>query len=81
MTGISDRFLPLRSSAPFTRRAGRNFRATFEQAFRVMQENSVTNVGVTNDNGKLVGLVTSETIKEMKALMVFCQTISALGKR
>ncbi|WP_157016797.1 site-2 protease family protein [Mesorhizobium xinjiangense] len=45
-------------------------RATLEQAFRLMQENSATTVGVTDISGKLVGLVTSETLAEMMALMV-----------
>jgi stage IV sporulation protein FB len=44
-------------------------RATLEQAFRLMQENSATTVGVTDATGKLVGLVTSETLAEMLAIM------------
>lgn len=46
-----------------------NCRATLEQAFRLMQENSATTVGVTDGTGKLVGLVTSETLAEMLAVM------------
>ena len=44
-------------------------RATLEQAFRLMRENSATTVAVTDATGKLVGLVTSETLAEMMALM------------
>ena len=40
-------------------------RATLEQAFKLLQQKSVPAVGVTDPTGKLVGLVTSETIAEM----------------
>jgi stage IV sporulation protein FB len=43
-------------------------RATLEQALRLMQQNSAATVGVTDATGKLVGLVTSETIAEMMTL-------------
>jgi stage IV sporulation protein FB len=43
-------------------------RATLEQALRLMQQNSAATVGVTDAAGKLVGLVTSETITEMMTL-------------
>jgi Zn-dependent protease len=43
-------------------------RATLEQALRLMQQNSAATVGVTDAAGKLVGLVTSETIAEMMTL-------------
>jgi Zn-dependent protease len=43
-------------------------RATLEQALRLMQQNSAATVGVTDAAGKLVGLVTSETIAEMMML-------------
>jgi Zn-dependent protease/CBS domain-containing protein len=43
-------------------------RATLEQALRLMQENSAAIVGVTDAAGKLVGLVTSDTIAEMMTL-------------
>lgn len=44
-------------------------RATVEQVLRAMQESSAATVGVTDAAGKLVGLVTSETLTEMMALM------------
>lgn len=44
-------------------------RVTLEQAFRLMQENSAATVGVKEVIGKLVGLVTSETLTEMMTLM------------
>ena len=43
-------------------------RATLEQALRLMQQNSATTIGVTDAAGKLVGLVTSDTIAEMMTL-------------
>lgn len=43
-------------------------RATLEQALRLMQENSAATVGVTDAAGKLVGLVTSDTIADMMTL-------------
>jgi Zn-dependent protease len=43
-------------------------RATLEQALRLMQQNSAATAGVTDAAGKLVGLVTSETIAEMMTL-------------
>ncbi|MDQ8727624.1 site-2 protease family protein [Bradyrhizobium sp. LHD-71] len=43
-------------------------RATLEQALKLMQQNSAATVGVTEAAGKLVGLVTSDTIAEMMTL-------------
>src|SRR5579884_1515228 len=43
-------------------------RATLEQAFKLLQEKSAPAVGVIDRNGKLVGLVTNETIAEMMML-------------
>jgi stage IV sporulation protein FB len=40
-------------------------RVTLEQAFKLLQQKSAPAVGVTDATGKLVGLVTSETIAEM----------------
>jgi Zn-dependent protease/CBS domain-containing protein len=43
-------------------------RATLEQAFKLLQEKSAPAVGVIDGSGKLVGLVTNETIAEMMML-------------
>ena len=43
-------------------------RATLEQAFKLLQQKSASAVCVTDASGKLVGLVTSETIAEMMML-------------
>jgi stage IV sporulation protein FB len=43
-------------------------RATLEQAFKLLQQKSAPAVGVTDSPGRLVGLVTSETIAEMMML-------------
>jgi Zn-dependent protease/CBS domain-containing protein len=43
-------------------------RATLEQALKLMHENSAATVGVTDAAGKLIGLVTGETIAEMMTL-------------
>jgi Zn-dependent protease/CBS domain-containing protein len=43
-------------------------RATLEQAFKLLQQKSASAVGVTDAAGKLVGLITSETIAEMMML-------------
>jgi stage IV sporulation protein FB len=43
-------------------------RATLEQAFKLLQEKSAPAIGVTDATGKLVGLVTSETVAEMMML-------------
>jgi Zn-dependent protease/CBS domain-containing protein len=43
-------------------------RATLEQAFKLLQQKSAPAVGVIDAGGKLVGLVTSETIAEMMML-------------
>jgi stage IV sporulation protein FB len=43
-------------------------RVTLEQAFKLLQQKSAPAVGVTDAAGKLVGLVTSETIAEMMML-------------
>ena len=43
-------------------------RATLEQALTLMQQNSAATVGVTDAAGKLVGLVTSDTIADMMTL-------------
>jgi stage IV sporulation protein FB len=40
-------------------------RGCLDEAFRVLQEKSAPAVGVVDTNGRLVGLVTSETIAEM----------------
>jgi Zn-dependent protease/CBS domain-containing protein len=40
-------------------------RQTLEEAFRILQAKSAPAVGVTDGEGKLVGLVTSETLGEM----------------
>jgi Zn-dependent protease/predicted transcriptional regulator len=44
-------------------------RATLEQAFMLMQHNTSAAIGVTDAVGKLVGLVTSETLADMMLLM------------
>ena len=44
------------------------YRATLEQAFKILQQKSAPAVGVIDAGGKLVGLVTSETIAEMMML-------------
>ena len=43
-------------------------RATLEQAFKVLQQRAAPAVGVVDGAGKLVGLVTAETIAEMMML-------------
>ena len=43
-------------------------RTTLEQAFKLLQEKSAPAVGVTDAIGKLIGLVTGETIAEMMML-------------
>jgi Zn-dependent protease/CBS domain-containing protein len=43
-------------------------RMTLEQAFKLLQEKTVPAVGVTDAGGKLIGLVTGETIAEMMML-------------
>jgi Zn-dependent protease/CBS domain-containing protein len=43
-------------------------RATLEQAFKLLQQRSAPAVGVVNATGRLVGLVTNETIAEMMML-------------
>jgi len=43
-------------------------RATLEQALKLLQDKSAPAVGVTDRDGKLVGLVTNETIAEMMML-------------
>ncbi len=43
-------------------------RVTLEQAFKVLQEKGVPAIGVTDAAGKLIGLVTGETIAEMMML-------------
>ncbi len=44
------------------------YRATLEQAFKVLQQSRAPAVGVTDGSGKLVGLSTGETIAEMMML-------------
>jgi stage IV sporulation protein FB len=44
------------------------YRSTLEQAFKTLQEKSAPAVAVTDAFGKLIGLVTSETIAEMMML-------------
>jgi stage IV sporulation protein FB len=41
---------------------------TLEQAFKLLQEKRAPAVGITDALGKLVGLVTGETIAEMMML-------------
>lgn len=43
-------------------------RQTLEQAFKLLQEKSAAAVGVVDSDGRLVGLITSETIAEMMML-------------
>jgi Zn-dependent protease/CBS domain-containing protein len=43
-------------------------RMTLEQAFKLLQEKTAPAVGVTDTSGKLIGLVTGETIAEMMML-------------
>ncbi|MGB3657384.1 MAG: CBS domain-containing protein, partial [Pseudolabrys sp.] len=43
-------------------------RSTLEQAFKLLQKKSAPAVSVTDSSGRLVGLVTSETIAEMMML-------------
>jgi CBS domain containing-hemolysin-like protein len=43
-------------------------RRCLEDAFRLLQQKQAQAVGVTDASGKLVGLVTSETIAEMMML-------------
>jgi len=43
-------------------------RSTLEQAFKLLQEKSAPAVGVVDHAGKLVGLVSNETIAEMMML-------------
>ncbi len=43
-------------------------RVTLEQAFKLLQEKTAPAVGVTDSSGKLIGLVTGETIAEMMML-------------
>jgi stage IV sporulation protein FB len=43
-------------------------RSTLEQAFKLLQQKSAPAVSVTDLSGRLVGLVTSETIAEMMML-------------
>jgi Zn-dependent protease/CBS domain-containing protein len=45
-------------------------RAPLEQALRLMRQHSAATVGVTDAAGKLVGLVTSDTVAEMMMLAV-----------
>ena len=44
------------------------YRATLEQAFKVLQQRTAPAVGVVDADGKLTGLVTGETIAEMMML-------------
>ena len=43
-------------------------RTTLEQAFKLLQQKQAPAVGITDAGGKLVGLVTGETIAEMMML-------------
>jgi CBS domain containing-hemolysin-like protein len=43
-------------------------RATLEQALKLMRQNSAATARVTDAAGKLIGLVTSDTIAEMMTL-------------
>ena len=42
-----------------------SYRGWLDDAFRLLQEKSVPAVGVVDQDGRLVGLITSETIGEM----------------
>jgi Zn-dependent protease/CBS domain-containing protein len=44
------------------------YRATLEQAFKLLQQKTVPAIGVTDAAGKLIGLVTGETVAEMMML-------------
>jgi Zn-dependent protease/CBS domain-containing protein len=44
------------------------YRATLEQAFKLLQQKSAPAVGITDTAGKLSGLITNETIAEMMML-------------
>jgi Zn-dependent protease/CBS domain-containing protein len=44
------------------------YRSTLEQAFKLLQQKEAPAVGVTDASGKLVGLVTGETIAQMMML-------------
>ena len=62
-----------RSGRPRRRRherraADRGHRATLDEAFKLLQEKSAPAVGVVDAGGRLVGLVTGETIAEMLML-------------
>ena len=56
-------------------------RATLEQALRLAQQNSAATVAVTGPAGKLVGLVTSDTIAEMMMLAVRQKDLAELPER
>jgi stage IV sporulation protein FB len=43
-------------------------RTTLEQAFKLLQQKQAPAVGITDAGGRLVGLVTGETIAEMMML-------------
>jgi stage IV sporulation protein FB len=43
-------------------------RTTLEQAFKLLQQKQAPVVGITDATGKLIGLVTGETIAEMMML-------------
>ena len=42
-----------------------SYRRTLDEAFKLLQEKAVPAVGVVDANGRLVGLITSETVGEM----------------
>lgn len=42
-----------------------SYRRSLEEAFKLLQEKQAAAVGITNAEGRLIGLVTSETIAEM----------------
>jgi len=54
-------------------------RATLEQAFKLLQQKSAPAVSVTDATGRLVGLVTSETIAEMMMLQEALPKGSRIG--
>jgi stage IV sporulation protein FB len=55
------------------------YRATLEQAFRLLQEKQAPAVAVTDAAGKLAGLVTGETIAEMMMLQQALPTGARVG--
>jgi CBS domain containing-hemolysin-like protein len=55
-------------------------RRCLEKAFRMLQEKQAPAMAVTDPNGRLVGLVTSETVGEMLILHRCCQRAQSSGR-